>query len=231
MIQETFDCLLTRAFFINNEENEILAAIDSKASFIFLIRRVSALMQQEDFFLINPEYQHKLSTVIGEYRFKYSDPSIIEDINYIIGRLNEFKAMSEERKNYLINEFYKDQYAIRNLPLAYRNRHNINLFMVLDFVCLTQLFPGIGESEAARQEEHPKDIEVLNDVEFISLMNILLNKHSDIFFLDGFIETTVGNFNELLESGKLSFHTAMYIKKTLKNIKRLERGKYKVVTI
>ena len=114
--------------------------------------------------------------------------------------------------------------------LAYRNRHNINLFMVLDFVCLTQLFPGIGMSEV-RQEEHPKDIEVLNDVEFISLMNMLLNKHSDIFFLEGFMETTLGNFNELLESGKLSFHTTMYIKKTLKNIKKVERGKYKVVTI
>ena len=226
MIQETFDCLLTRAYFMNNDEDEILESIDSKETFDSIIYRASCLMQEEDFFLIKDEYQNKLRRLIGEFRFEYNDSSINEDINYIIGRLNDYKNMSQERKNYLIEQFYNGQYAIRNLPRPYQVRSNIDTFMRIDFSTLIQLFPNIKGTESVELS-----CEILNDVEYISFINMLLNKHTDIFFLPTFIDTTVGNLAELSHEPNVPLYTLFYIKKTIKNIKKLERGKYKVITL
>ena len=126
MIQETFDCLLTRAFFINNEEDEILAAIDSKSSFAYLIKRVSNLMQQEDFFLLNIELQHKLSAVIRDYRFKYGDDSIIEDINYIfnenIDNTNWYPAKYDMKNMITVGNTDSDDERVPNSSYGQNNR-------------------------------------------------------------------------------------------------------------
>ena len=225
MIQETYDCLLTRAYFINNTEEEILESIDSKDTFISLIKRVADVMEQEDFFLTKQEYQEKLRSVLREYRFNYNDKSIFEDINYIVGRLNVYETMKEEKKNYLIDKFYKNEYAIRNLPIMYHVPSNIDKFMQYDFTTLVQLFPDTVNKES------DGTLEIFSVAEFVSLMNILLNKHSEIFALDGFVDTTINNLNELLDSTKLPFYTLLYIKKTIKNVKKLEKGKYKVIAI
>ena len=224
MIQEIYDCLLTRAFFINNDDEEIIDSIDSKEAFVYLLERVSKVMQQEDFFLIKKEYQDKLSLVIQEFRFKYNDASINEDINYIIGRLNDYKSMSDNRKEYLINQFYKNEYAIRNLPKPYQLPCNIDKFMQFDFFTLTQLF---FESE----DTNDNGIEIVDLTEFVSFMNILLNKCNEAFQLDEFCDATITNLNRLLDVPNLPLFTLFYIKKTLKNVEKQEHGKYKIITI
>ncbi len=171
MIQEILDYLLTRCLLLNSTSQELIDNITDKETFSYVVKNISNLMQKEDFVLIDRSLQEKVSDIIQSHRFDYNkDKELNAEMNYIIGRLQDYKSMSTNRKNMLIYNWIKQETEVRGLPVYYRE---INI--LLNLVCYDAFYMKNMLCSSNGQTE------IDNVVEYLSLINLILNKYTTFF--------------------------------------------------
>ena len=219
MTLEIYDYLWIRNVLIAVDTKELVESIVGKEEYMVVVKCISSLMQNEDFLLAYPEAQNKVSDIVQTYRFKYNDKEIFDDINYIIGRLNDYKNMPNERKNYLVNQFYVQEATNRDLPFMYKQSPDVIKCLIQnDIHTYKDIFCYSAEGEKAVQ------LDVFDVLDYVSLTNLMLNQFPNFFEDENYKKPTVHNLEQLSTLKKLPLDISRYIKKT---IKKLEPTKQK----
>ncbi len=192
MIQEILDYLLIRSTLVNSTSQEIIENTDDKAIFSYLVHAISSLMQQEDFLLVDPSFPEKVSDLIQFYRFDYNqEKDLNSEMNYIIGRLSDYKKMSFNRKQKLIQDWINQETKNRDLP-KYSGKENLLGLISLDGYYFCQMI-SIQQT-----------FEIENAVEYLSILNIIHNKFPDFFKQDlSFVELNREICNHIQSSYQL----------------------------
>lgn len=180
MIQEILDYLLIRSVLLNSTSEEMINTINDTKTFPYIIKNINLLMQQEDFILLDKSLQYKVVDILQKFRFDYiKDKEVNDQMNYIIDRLKTYKEMSYDRKRYLVNEWIKQEAKTRELPWYYHTIKNLVSLISLDMYYFQRMIVT----------DEPFEID--NVVEYLSLLNIILNKFPDCFQEDKlFLELT-----------------------------------------
>lgn len=208
MTQEILDYLLIRSLLANSTSEEIINMIENKEIFVYLINSIASLMQQEDFILINHDYQEKVSDIVQSHRFDYNqDKDLNEQMNYIIGRLKEYEAMSFNRKQYLINSWMKQEFKNRGLPWIYQTPETLFCLISLDMKYFQQMI-------------ELKELKIDNLIEYFSILNIILNKFPNTFSNDPlFLEIHKKNCMMIQEIPQIPHSIQKMNKKIVKKLK------------
>lgn len=202
MIQEILGYLLTRSLLVNSSSDEIVESINNKEEFTYLLNNISSLIEEEDFLIVDTDMQDKVSDLIQKYRFEYNkDKEVNETMNYIIGRLHNYKTMDDERKKYIVNNWIETEIKNRELPKQLHNIHDIFYFISLD----CSYFMGIMSLSR---------MEIKSVCEYSSLINLIINKYPEAFEEDKML---LGVINETLMNFKNIPLLRSYEKKMVKN--------------
>ena len=227
MIQEIYVYLLIRHCFINSSTEEMETWIDNKKIFDNVLKKVVAIMQMEDFFLISDTVMNNLECFIQNNRFKYVDKDSVSDINYLISRLNYFKNLSDDKRESLINEFCRKEYDIRNLPRNFQSYSNVYEFISFDLANFMNIFPPDELRNGGEENKIVTDL-----TSFISTINLLVSLcPNDLIEFeedDQTISQLLEVLNKLLNAPRLPHFYLSYIKKTVNNLKKAQKGKIKV---
>ena len=133
MTQEILDYLLIRSLLVNSSSDEIIEQVSDKESFSYFINNVSMLIEEEDFLILSPVLQDRVGDVLYKYRFTYNkEKEFNEQMNYIIGRLQDYHLMSDERKSFIIDSWVENESNVRELPKRYRNINDLLTLISLD---------------------------------------------------------------------------------------------------
>lgn len=220
MIQEISDYLWIREILICTDTKGLIDAASEKEKFINIIFNISELMQKEDFVLVFDYVQNNIKELICKYRFDYNkDKEINDNMNYIIGRLNDYGKMNAARKDYLCKNWVRTEFNDRQLPLKYRNADNLIELMQLDFEYIIEML------------KYNIPFEFNNIIEYISLVNLIIYKFPETFNDEGFYNTTKHNLDELRKSDEFTLDIKNYINKTRKNLKKVEPIKEEKIKI
>lgn len=222
MTLEIYDYLLIRNYLIqeNNEQFDLTNEINAKEQFAYFVKGVSEIMQNEDMPLLCNAIQEEISDIIQKYRFIYNSSEIRDDINYIINRLNEYSSMSDKRKNYLINEWYKKECEDRLLPRKYQNYDCINLVVLYDFYNL-ELLTGMKEATGneLKLDLATSSCKLKASIAYLSTFNLIINRFKERLTDSALLELA-NNIAALPKYVELSKEDLKYIRKTLKNIEK-----------
>lgn len=208
MIQEILDYLLIRSLLYNSDADELIEAIKEKEDFTYVLDNIHMLMQEENFIFVAPHLVFNVSELITKYRFDYIKNKELNDkMNDIIGRLNDYKYMSDKRKQYIINNWIEEESNNRNLPLCYRN-----LTMLLGMISLdTAYFQGMINID--------KSFDIGYVIEYVSIINIIMNKFPECFHDNPeFLEITKQNLMILKGNKEISRVDSRMIKRTIKKM-------------
>ena len=224
MIQEIYDYLLIRSHFLFDKEL-LISKCNSKESFKIVVDSISNIMQKEDYFLTSATLQENISDLIQKYRFDFMKCKEINDeVNFIIGRLNEYKSMNPDHKSRLVSEWLHEEYQARNLPYSCKTASTVlnamanehSLFMT---ICGYKLndegndFIPVGEDGQYIEKE-------LDIFSYLELNNVLISRYPVFFFQEDYIETALYNIDEIIKTGSSKL-VLKYAKSTLKQLKKL----------
>lgn len=210
MIQEISDYLLIRSLLYNSDSEELIEVAKEKDNYIYILNNIYELMQEEDFIFVDPHLVTNVEDFIYKYRFDYNrDKEINDKMNYIIGRLNDYKNMSDKRKQFIIDNWVQEESQNRNLPFGYKNLNNLLSLISLD----TLYYQGMISIDK------PFNIEYV--VEYVSIINIIMNRFSESFNDDiEFLEVTRQNLQILKDNKKISKIDSKMIKEALKKVNK-----------
>lgn len=208
MTQEISDYLLIRYAFLEFDSEDIINTIDSIDTYEPLIKTISSIMQEEDFFLIDETMQRKIQDVFLKYRFKYRNKELTRETNYIIERLNDYKKMSESRKKDLIKRWIKEESQKRCLPLAYSSMENLKELIVFDAECIIKIRTDNG-------------IDLINDevIKYLSFFNLIRSKSKNDMG-EKFYESNRKLIEEVSKEKEFSYTIKSMAKKTLKKMNK-----------
>ena len=231
MIQEIYDYLLIKSYFASEDETglQLETEDNAKEQFKYIVENVALLMQEEDFFLLIPDIQEQLTDIIQKYRFKYKSKEIYENINFIIDTLNRYKRIPENRKEKLINEWYKNEYKDRNLPFKYRNKNTVMVLCAIDFSFFDELIKNQLSIDVFNKKMIINESDEINNIiPFLSLINLMINRFED-FMLDIIdIEELYYCIDEISVLPNVPKECLKYIKVTLKQLDKLYTKKQKI---
>lgn len=210
MIQEISDYLLIRSLLYNSDSEELIEVAKEKDNYIYILNNIYELMQEENFIFVDPHLVTNVEDFIYKYRFDYNrDKEINDKMNYIIGRLNDYKNMSDKRKQFIIDNWVQEESQNRNLPFIYKNLNNLLSLISLD----TLYYQGMISIDK------PFNIEYV--VEYVSIINIIMNRFSESFNDDiEFLEVTRQNLQILKDNKKISKIDSKMIKEALKKVNK-----------
>ena len=209
MIEETFNYLLTRSLLMSKESNDLIGLVDSKEIYKFFVDNISRIMQEEDYILVSDALIERVSNLIYHYRFDYiKNREINEQVNYIIGRLHDYKEISINRRDTLSKEWIKEERENRGLLARNTTIEDLFSMIALDG---EYFYSMINIGEAFRVE---------NLTEYLSLLNLLLNRFPQVFEDDLFLEITKQNCEAIKSIPKIP---KVYLKMIKKILNRLEK--------
>lgn len=209
MIEEAFNYLLTRSLLMSKESNDLINLVDSEEMYKFFVDNISCIMQEEDYILVSDALIERVSDLIYHYRFDYiKNREINEQVNYIIGRLHDYREMSINRRATLCKEWIKEERKNRDLPAKDTTIEGLFSMIALDGEYFHSMI-NIGE-----------EFMVENITEYLSLLNLLLNRFSQVFEDDLFLEITKQNCESIQSIPKIS---KVYLKMIKKILRRLDK--------
>ena len=215
MTLEIYDYLWIRNVLIALEAEDLLDNITNQEEYTFVVKCISNLLKEEDFPLAFPKSQSKIEKIIEKHRFEYADKALTQDINSIICKLNEYKSMSFEKKNNLVNKFYNDEITARKLAFTYsRSIETINCLIQNDIHTYRSIFcADINENE-------PVELTVMDILDYASLTNLIMAKYPDFFEKEHYTKNTINNLSQLATIKAIPFDIKTSIKKTLKELSK-----------
>lgn len=185
-IEETLYYLAVRSLLVNQSSEDLINQIDSEEAYKLYVDNISRIMQEENFIFVSDALVQKVSDLVYHYRFDYiKNKQINDNVNYIIERFHDYKMMSSNRKVTLAKEWMKEEGKNRGLPAKYVNAEDLFSLISLDGYYFQGMI-NIGEEFA-----------VENIMEYVSLLNLLLNRFSTFFDDNLFLEITKQNCEAL----------------------------------
>jgi len=200
--------LLIRSFLLNSNDKEIIESVTNEEEFAYVLNNIYNLMQEEDFVLISSSLSDKVLSFVSNYRFDYiKNKDYCEKMNYIIGRLRDYNNMSIDRKKHIVNNWIDEESKTRCLPKCYQNGEDLFNLISLDMKYLMGMI-SIGE-----------EFVIHNVVEYVSLINIIMNKFPECFENDHlFLEVARNNLNALMKVPFMRLRNLKMIKNSLNKL-------------
>lgn len=207
MTQEILGYLLIRSLILNCSEDALIEEINDEEAFAYMIENIYLLMQEEDFLFVSPVFKDKVINFISKYRFDYiKNKEYCEQMNYIIGRFRDYELMSDDRKKYIVDNWIEEESKNRELPKCYQNIKNLFKLISLDALYIKGIVT-IGE-----------EFMISNIVEYVSIINIIMNKFPECFEDELFLEVTRSNLGQLKRIRGLGLINSKMVKKAYKKI-------------
>ena len=218
MTLEIYDYLWIRNVLIALDAKDLASNIESIEEYKFVLKCMTNLLEHEDFALVFENSQDKILEFIQIFRFKYKDKDISDKTNFIIGKLNQYKTLSQQEKNLLIGMFYSKESQDRELPFLYKDsKEVIDCLIQNDIHIYRDIFCNSGTNT------EPIPLTETDVIDYVALTNFIINRYSDFFENPNSINNTANNLNQLATIKALPVIIRMYIKKTLRKIKKADR--------
>lgn len=211
MILEISDYLLIRYMFLDCENEDIIKNVNSIETYQPIIKAISSIMQEEDFFLIDDKMPKKIEYLIQKYRFTYRTKELARETNYIIERLNDYKQLSQSRKNYLIKEWVKKESKERGLPSKYSVMENLTELIVFDAECIMNA-KNSGKINLAGDDA----------IKYISFFNLIRNKFN-IDLNNEFYTSNILLIDKVAKEKGFSYFARSMAKKSVKSCEKQKR--------
>jgi hypothetical protein len=166
------------------------------------------LMQEENFILTSDELIDSVSNLIQKYRFDYyKDKELNDKMNFIIGLLNYYKNLSTSDRIYLKEDWLTNECMHRNLPLCYHNYDSVIGLMQHDYEYFEKML------------DVTTILDIDNVIEYLSLINIIIDKCPDLFQNEILLMVTESNCERFKKDSNCSKDCLRMIKDTLKKLK------------
>lgn len=224
MTQEIYDYLWIRNVLIALKAKDISTNVYSLEEAAYVVRCIVNLLEKENFVLAFDNSQDMILDLTQEFRFKYNDKELNSNINLIINKINQYKNINSNKKDLMIDLFYTNESKKRNLSYFYKNsKEVINCLIQNDIHTYRNLFCNENTNE-------PIALEIIDVLDYVSLVNLIMNDYPNYFKDEKIKEKTNNNFEQLLLVKNIPFDIRNSIKKTLKlinqnsnQIKRLKK--------
>lgn len=230
MTQEISGYLLIRSYLMVTPKDTLIKLIGESDEEYFktLIHNIYTIMEKEDFVLMYKEVEEKIDSILLRYRFNYiKNKEINDEMNFIIGKLNQYKNLTVDEIFNKRKEFCKNEFKRRSLPSRLCAPANVENMIVLDGE-MVALITGINS-----ESEYTIDLDGI--LSYLSIINIMINEQSEYFLNSGVIDETLERIsqisvaiNDLDDYPKFRKIFMEYCRKTLKNIKKVQKKKSKI---
>lgn len=220
IIEEVYRYLLVRNYLITNTLEELVTDINRKDIYDKCVQDVSYLMQRENMILVLPGIFEKVDRMIKDYRFDYSDKNNIDDVNFIVARLNEYKQKQKDEVKLAKDSinFFLEEFRDRDLSLYYANHKEKIVEMIAeDF--------NIFSSFASGREDGPLEVHI--DY-FASTVNLLLTRFNEFFHETEITPYLIEILKDAKSAKDMPFISKCYVSRTLNRLKKMEKAKQKI---
>ena len=229
MIQEIFNYLYTRSLLL---EKEVLLVKDGNEEKYLSDNLLSILnvLTLEPYFADREDTRKVLSSFIQKYRFSFPNNTEIKVFfNELIKVINEHQTQDEKTTNIEKKQWLEREYKDRCLPKKFRNEKTMIEFVRADaelFMNMSGFYCFDGENF----EKVPELIfKCLDVVEYLGLMNFLINREPKYFASKETIDSLIEQCYSL-STYEENAEVLKYIKKTIRNLKRIDRERRIVTT-
>ncbi len=170
MIQEIYDYLSIRSNLTNYNSKQLIELAKDPDTFRYYIKNISKLMQEEDYLLTSWELMKGVEDLLQAYRFDFiKEKEINEKMNYMIGRLQDYRNLSPKRHLTLINRWIQEERKNRGFPF-YCDQDELYFQLIsLDEESFFQIFS---------LESH---FEIKNPLAYLSLVHLLIEKFPEVW--------------------------------------------------
>lgn len=230
MTQEISGYLLIRSYLMVTPKDTLIKLIGESDEEYFktLIHNIYTIMEKEDFVLMYKEVEEKIDSILLRYRFNYiKNKEINDEMNFIIGKLNQYKNLTVDEIFNKRKEFCKQEFKRRSLPSRLCAPANIENMIMLDGEMVALITGLSGETEYV--------IDLDGILSYLSIVNIMINEQSEYFLNSGVIDESLERIsqisvaiNDLDDYPKFRKIFMEYCHKTLKNIKKVQKKKSKI---
>ena len=183
-------------------------ASDFNSFYTFLSDSKSLVLEEPAFLLLNDEFLTKISDVVSDYRFQYSDEILFNFSNEVIADINLLLCMSSYNKQIKISNYllFQEEYRkrkIRSIDLLIEVNANDSI-----------VFTGIEDG-----------IQYLPTEDVLSSLNYFTYICPECFYDDEFYLKTLSYLNSCCDvpfykKASKDYQYALDIKSTLKKVKK-----------
>lgn len=172
MIQEILDCLLIKAKFVLETEEELLSDVKEEINLTNICDSVCYILEHDLFFYTSPELVHKLEVLVKEKRFegKHSK-ELVTDFNIIVDYINTYKSLDDDYKNKIVEKWIKKEVEERKLPRLF---YSYDVSSIHE--CIKQDY-YYGDMILNLKQ----DKQLYNPIYFLSTANYLCENFSEVF--------------------------------------------------
>ena len=119
MIQGLISSLYLRNQIVGADKDKLVAYYSDKDVFLGFIDILGVTLETDCvFLLLNDEMIDKIYSIIQANRYKYTEPNILEAINWNIRVLNHLSKINPEQKETCIRKYLKENSKIRGLKIT-----------------------------------------------------------------------------------------------------------------
>lgn len=170
MIGNVINYLAVRSILMGNTKEELIKLVKGESDYKFFVDNISLIMQQEDYILLSDELIERVADLVHQYRFDYNkNKEINDEINYIIGRLHDYRGMNPRRKDLLCQKWFDEELFYRGLSKKDANIARIYKMIALDGEYLYNMV-NVGV-----------EFSIDDILEYLSLLNLLLSRFPLVF--------------------------------------------------
>ena len=239
--QEIYDYLWIRQSLILEDHSKLTKCLNKRENFKRYIKCVSNLLKRENLLIVYDGLEKYVSDTINAHRFEFNDKEINIDLNYIIGRCNDFRAMPEDERKKLARTFMDEEIKDRGLPNIYKHYENdVSQMMIQDLDNMEEMFitarddyninvvfEGEDDDNSYLAYESQKEGETPEKWEpyllsYTSFINLIMNRFPEYFEQNGYIEIALMQYLKLFNKEKMDFRTGRYVTKAFNKLVKLK---------
>lgn len=214
MTLEIYSYLLIRNVLISFDSKTINENIRTHEEYTNIIKGLSELMKYEDFALVSSNLSDKILDIVQYHRFKFDNKEILDDINNIIQKINQYRTMDINKKIDLLTEFYEKESKKRNLPAKYANSVPlINSLIEDDIYTYKAIFKCYETGEVKHLALDEYDI-----ISYNSLINLINYEEPDFFTNEVVRDNTINILKQISSVRRLNHNIRDNIKETIQNL-------------
>ena len=133
------------------------------------------------------------------------------------------------KKNYLMKDFCKNEYKKRSLPLYYSYFEHLTELLSLDFTSFLSINNMFYNFDTQQLEETEQVLITSGElISYLSVINLITNTNPELFIEDNKMAELYDNIKYIIDKVSIDKYQLKYAKKTLSNLKRLEKQFSKV---
>ena len=224
MIQEISGYLLIRNFFAIQHSNDQISYENTEKGyeeFHYTLDNVIEILEREDYFLFSKEVQEDLLTLINKHRFLFKDKKTIDKINFIIGKINQYRSMNHDEYVKKTEEWYINEFKDRNLVYDPKDPDEALRFCAIDFTMYDQLTSNDMSIEYLFEKTQLDNYLYTNLFLMCSTMNLIMNRCPKFMIENIDMDELYNVFNNHIAK-KLDIFSMIYYKVSINDVRYLK---------